>query len=184
MLKVTKTASEVASEKVNNRRSKEDVSQVSSQRFWTELTLVYELHLICDIAHSRTYTTLLGVQCTIRSGQHTCLLFWRSWVRLASENQLCCHTILYYVHSGFLSNFEIFPMKAGVYFHGHICIKKNFPRLMLCTGIYYNWGIVVKYFGGTEKGVSTEIPKHVLCLFSRTNDTGNASIPHNLGTIM
>jgi len=155
----------VAAKRVNNRTSKEDVRQVSSQRFWPELTLVYKLHLFCDVAHPQTYTTLLGVQCTVRRGEHICLLFWRSWVRLTPESQLCCH--IYQVYSVFLSNFGIFHVKVGAYFHRHIYIRKTFFRLMLCTGIYCNWILPLntRILVDHKRDVSPAIPKHVLCFF-------------------
>ena len=147
---MTAAASAVESETVNNRTSKEDlctyVGQVSSQHFWSELILVYELHLLCDVAQAQRYTTLLGAQCTIRSGPHTCLIVWRSWVRFTPENLLRCH--IYITFSFFISG--IFPVNAGVYFHRRTYrINETFLRSMLGTGIYCNWDTVVKYFRGT-----------------------------------
>jgi hypothetical protein len=112
-----------------------DLSQDFSMTFVFSVTLL-----------TLRYSTLrvFGAQCTTRSGQHVCLLFWRSWVRLAFEGLFCWHISHFFLNSG------IFRVKADVCFHQHIAkINETFPLSTLCTEEYCNWDIVMKSFKGT-----------------------------------
>jgi len=55
---------------------------------------------------------------------------------------------------------------------------------MLCRGYIVIEILLLNILVEYKRDVSTAIPKYILCLFSRTNETGNARITQNLGALV